>query len=151
MQGAHFAYSDPPLSGSRPPFSAHLVSGVAKGSLTWLDSSDWKLEDFDRAVIGEKVIVAERDGKILGFASIELHENFLHNLFIDPEYQGQGVGSHLIGVVEQNFTRTGALKCLVKNEKSIAFYLNRGWEIIASGESPKGEYYLFHFKVARKR
>ncbi|WAT01387.1 GNAT family N-acetyltransferase [Rouxiella chamberiensis] len=133
------------------PFLRTLYLASRKVAWTWLDSSDWKLEDFDRAVIGEKVIVAERDGKILGFASIELHENFLHNLFIDPEYQGQGVGSHLIGVVEQNFTRTGALKCLVKNEKSIAFYLNRGWEIIASGESPKGEYYLFHFKVARKR
>lgn len=133
------------------PFLRTLYLASRKAAWTWLDSSDWKLEDFDRAVIGEKVIVAERDGKIVGFASIELHDNFLHNLFVDPEFQGQGVGSHLIGVVEQNFTRTGALKCLTKNEKSIAFYQHRGWEIIASGESPKGEYYLFHFKVTRKK
>ncbi len=133
------------------PFLRTLYLASRKAAWTWLDSSEWRLEDFDRAVIGEKIIVAEQNEKVVGFASIEMYENFLHNLFIDPEAQGQGVGSYLIGIVEKNFTRTGALKCLTKNEAAIAFYLNRGWEIISSGESPSGEYYLFHFKVQRNK
>ncbi|MCC3704073.1 GNAT family N-acetyltransferase [Rouxiella badensis] len=131
------------------PFLRTLYLASRKEAFFWLDSSDWKLEDFDRKVIGEKVIVAEQDGKILGFASIHLHENFLHNLFISPDAQGQGVGSHLLGIVEQNFTRTGSLKCLVKNEKAVTFYLSRGWEIISTGDSETGEYYLFHFRIKR--
>ncbi|EIC83282.1 GNAT family N-acetyltransferase [Serratia sp. M24T3] len=133
------------------PFLRTLYLASRKAAWTWLDSSEWRLEDFDRAVIGEKIIVAEQNEKVVGFASIELYENFLHNLFIDPEAQGQGVGSYLIGVVEKNFTRTGALKCLTQNKSAVAFYLHRGWEIISSGESSTGEYYLFHYKVLRKK
>ncbi len=133
------------------PFLRTVYLASRKAAWTWLDSSEWKLEDFDRVIIGEKIIVAEQDEKIVGFASIELYENFLHNLFIAPEAQGKGVGSYLIGVVEQNFSRTGALKCLTQNKPAVAFYLNRGWQIISSGESPSGEYYLFHFPVKRKK
>jgi GNAT superfamily N-acetyltransferase len=140
-----------PYQESDRPFLRTLYLASRKAAWTWLDSSNWKLEDFDRAVLGEKVIVAELDDKIVGFASIELYENFLHNLFIDPDAQGKGVGSYLIGVVEQNFTRTGALKCLTQNKPAVDFYLKRGWEIISSGESPKGEYYLFHFALKRKK
>lgn len=131
------------------PFLRTLYLAARKTTFTWLDQREWKLEDFDRKVIGEKVIVAERDGKIVGFASILLHDNFLHNLFIDPAAQGQGVGSHLIGIVEQNFTRIGSLKCLAKNQRAVAFYLSRGWETVSSGDSPTGEYYLFHFRPRR--
>ncbi|CAM3727362.1 GNAT family N-acetyltransferase [Rouxiella silvae] len=131
------------------PFLRTLYLAARKATFTWLDQSEWALEDFDRSVIGEKVIVAEREGKIVGFASILLHDNFLHNLFIDPEAQGQGVGSHLIGIVEQNFTRTGSLKCLVKNQKAVSFYLKRGWETVSTGDSSTGEYYLFHFRLKR--
>lgn len=132
------------------PFLRTLYLAARKTAWTWLDSSSWQLEDFDRAVLGEKVIVAETDGKITGFASIFSQENFLHNLFVAPQAQGQGVGSQLIEAVEQSFTRTGALKCLVKNKTAVAFYQHRGWEIIATGDSPKGDYYLLHFRVKQK-
>lgn len=126
------------------PFLRTLYLAARKDTWTWLTEVDYKLEDFDRAVIGETIFVAERDGHLLGFASIFTQENFLHNLFIDPQFQGTGAGSALLRAAEKTFTRTGSLKCLVKSQKSVAFYLSKGWDIVATGDSPKGEYYLFH-------
>ncbi|VTQ58928.1 putative acetyltransferase [Campylobacter jejuni] len=125
------------------PLLRTLYLASRKHTWTWLED-DFQLEDFDRAVIGEKILVAERDGHLLGFASIFTQENFLHNLFIDPQYQGTGAGTALLHAAEETFTRQGSLKCLVKSENSVGFYLSKGWNIISTGESPKGEYYLFH-------
>ncbi|WP_425272794.1 GNAT family N-acetyltransferase [Rahnella variigena] len=125
------------------PFLRTLYLASRKHTWTWLED-DFQLEDFDRAVIGEKILVAERDGHLLGFASIFTQEDFLHNLFVDPKYQGTGAGSALLEAAQETFTRQGSLKCLVKSKKSVDFYLSKGWNIMATGESPKGEYYLFH-------
>ncbi|MBU9844118.1 GNAT family N-acetyltransferase [Rahnella ecdela] len=143
------AYSLPSPLNIRPynetdrPFLRTLYLASRKHTWTWLED-DFQLEDFDRAVIGEKVVVAERDGHLLGFASIFTQENFLHNLFVDPQFQGSGAGSALLHAAEATFTRRGSLKCLVKSQNSVAFYLSKGWVIISTGDSPKGEYYLFH-------
>ena len=60
-------------------------------------------------------------GTDLAFASVWTNDNFLHNLFVDPQYQRLGVGHLLLEQVQKTFTSTGALKCLVKNERAIAF------------------------------
>ncbi len=126
------------------PFLRTLYLASRKDTWTWMDTENLQLEDFDRATLGETVIVAVRDGKLVGFASIFTQENFLHNLFVDPAVKGTGVGSALLHAVEAMFTGTGSLKCLIKSESSVEFYLAKGWKIIAEGESPKGNYYLFH-------
>lgn len=125
------------------PFLRTLYLASRKHTWTWLED-DFQLEDFDRAVLGETILVAERDGHLLGFASIFTQENFLHNLFVDPQYQGTGAGSALLHAAEETFTRHGSLKCLAKSKNAVAFYLSKGWTIISAGDSPKGEYYLFH-------
>jgi GNAT superfamily N-acetyltransferase len=127
------------------PFLRTLYLASRKDTWTWMDTGDFQLEDFDRAIIGETVIVAEHQGKLLGFASIFTQENFLHNLFVDPAHKGTGVGSALLHASEAMFTGTGSLKCLIKSKNSVAFYRAKGWEVVAEGESPKGDYYLFHF------
>jgi ribosomal protein S18 acetylase RimI-like enzyme len=54
--------------------------------------SDWQLEDFDAATRDEVIWVATQNGHRLGFASVWTNDNFLHNLFVDPQYQSHGVG-----------------------------------------------------------
>jgi len=89
------------------PFLRTLYLASRKDTWTWMDTRDFQLEDFDRAIIGETVIVAEHQGKLLGFASIFTQENFLHNLFVDPAHKGTGVGSALLHASEAMFTGTG--------------------------------------------
>ncbi|MDV7021832.1 GNAT family N-acetyltransferase [Atlantibacter subterraneus] len=128
------------------PFLRTIYLHARREAWPWLDASQWQLEDFDAATLGETIWVAEQDGHRVGFASLLENDNFLHNLFIDPQYQGSGAGSALLQKAQENFTSTGALKCLVKNEPAVRFYQRHGWEIESTGDSPEGEYYLMHWK-----
>lgn len=135
-----------PWQESDRPFLRTLYLHARREAWPWLDASLWQLEDFDAATLGETLWVAEQDGHRVGFASVLENDNFLHNLFIDPQYQGRGAGSALLETVQARFTSTGALKCLVRNENAVAFYQRHGWQIEATGEGPEGEYYLMHWK-----
>jgi ribosomal protein S18 acetylase RimI-like enzyme len=136
-----------PWTESDRPFLRTLYLHARREAWPWLDGSDWRLEDFDEATKDEQIWVAEDDGHRLGFASVWVNDNFLHNLFVAPEHAGRGVGQALLKKVQSAFSSTGALKCLVKNERAVAFYQRHGWKIEARGDGPDGEYFLMHFVV----
>lgn len=131
------------------PFLRTLYLRARKISWPWADSSDWQLEDFDAATLNEQVWVAEIDGHRVGFASVWESDNFLHNLFVDPDWQGHGVGTALLKQVQSTFTSTGALKCLIQNASALHFYHQHGWYTEARGASPDGDYWLLHFRINR--
>jgi len=130
------------------PFLRTLFLAVRRHNWRWLDDSHWQLEDFDSVILGETVWVAELDGHRVGFAGVLENDNFLHSLYVDPAYQGRGVGGALLEKVQGRFSSTGALKCLLMNKAAQAFYLKHGWKIIAQGESEQGKYVLMHFPLA---
>ncbi|ORM68691.1 GNAT family N-acetyltransferase [Pantoea wallisii] len=132
------------------PFLRTLFLAARRHNWTWLEGDDWQLEDFDAVILGETVLVAEIDGHRAGFAGVLDNDNFLHSLYIDPDYQGQGVGSALLEAVQQRFTSTGALKCLMQNEQALAFYAHHGWQREATGEGEQGKYVLMHFPLTAR-
>ncbi|KQN63735.1 GNAT family N-acetyltransferase [Erwinia sp. E602] len=136
-----------PFTEADRPFLRTLFLASRKANWTWLDDSEWQLEDFDRITLGETVLVAEEDGERLGFAALLENDNFLHSLFIDPAHQGSGAGSALLQAVQQRFTSTGALKCLAENLQAQSFYKKHGWRVVAQGESDQGEYLLMHYSL----
>jgi GNAT superfamily N-acetyltransferase len=127
------------------PFLRTLYLAARKAAFTWRDTGHYRLEDFDRSTLGEEIWVAEKDGKLLGFVSIYSADNFIHNLYVDPHLSPQGVGTALLHAAEHTFTSTGSLKCLVKNQKALAFYHKHGWQTISTGCDGNEEYYLLHF------
>jgi ribosomal protein S18 acetylase RimI-like enzyme len=135
-----------PWQESDRPFLRTLFLHARREAWPWLNSEEWQLEDFDAVTRDEQIWVAVQNGHRVGFASVLPNDNFLHNLFVGPEHQGLGVGSVLLEQVQKTFTSTGALKCLVKNERAVAFYQRHGWHIEATGDSPEGEYYLMHYR-----
>lgn len=140
-----------PFNETDRPFLRTLFLASRRANWHWLDGSHWQLEDFDSVVLGETVLVAEKEGHRVGFAGLLENDNFLHSLYIDPDWQGQGIGSALLEKVQQRFTGTGALKCLLKNTAAQAFYEKHGWQRVAQGESEQGEYLLMHFPLAQRR
>jgi GNAT superfamily N-acetyltransferase len=134
-----------PFTEADRPFLRTLFLASRKANWHWLDGSDWALEDFDRVTLGERILVAEDNGHRLGFAAVLPNDNFLHSLFIDPDWQGKRVGSLLLTAVQAAFTSTGALKCMKANHHAVAFYQRHGWTMISDGESEHGEYWLMHF------
>ncbi|MGF6191562.1 N-acetyltransferase family protein [Serratia sp. 2723] len=126
------------------PFLRSLYLAARQAAFTWQDRQNYRLEDFDRSTLGEEIWVAEQDGKLLGFVSIYRAEDFIHHLYVDPQLPPQGVGSALLHATEQTFSSTGSLKCLVKNDRALAFYHKHGWQIISTGGDVGEEYYLMH-------
>lgn len=134
-----------PFTETDRPFLRTLFLASRKANWLWLDESEWRLEDFDRTTLGERILVAEENGHRTGFAAVLPNDNFLHSLFVDPDWQGKGVGSLLLQAVQNDFTSTGALKCMKANALAVAFYQRHGWEVVSDGESEHGEYWLMHY------
>jgi GNAT superfamily N-acetyltransferase len=137
-----------PFTEADRPFLRTLFLAARRHNWRWLDGSDWQLEDFDGVILGETVLVADCDGQRVGFAGLLENDNFLHSLYVDPDWQGRGAGSALLEAVQARFTSTGALKCLTMNKAAQAFYLKHGWKMIAQGEGEQGGYVLMHYPLA---
>jgi GNAT superfamily N-acetyltransferase len=107
----------------------------------WLPPSRFKLEDFELSIVDEEVWVVEREGQVVGFASIFLEANFLHNLFVEPNAQRAGVGALLLEKFLAQVKRPALLNCLAANQKALQFYQKRGWEKHELEEEDFGPYW----------
>lgn len=108
----------------------------------WKSPAEFDPEDFDKSIGDEELWVAECDDEVVGFISFWAEDNFIHNLFVHPEYMGKGIGSALL---EKGLTRIGrpaSLKCLVRNREAINFYTSRGWWIDSRDTGSQGDYYV---------
>ncbi|WP_084166532.1 GNAT family N-acetyltransferase [Stutzerimonas azotifigens] len=85
-----------------------------------------KLEDMRTHYLpSADVRVYERDGTVLGFCALQ--ENVLAALFVDPEAQGQGIGTALL--CEARRLAGGHLELSVyqRNRDAVAFYQRHGF------------------------
>lgn len=75
---------------------------------------------------GGRVLVAEEDGVLAGFAAFG--EGQLYALYLLPEYWGRGLGRALHDRVVDELTGDSAvLWVLATNERAKAFYVRQGW------------------------
>lgn len=77
---------------------------------------------------GERAYVAEADGHIVGFTAALVRGDFwfFSTLFIDPAYQGQGVGRHLLDLAWSEDVRFRATITEAIQPVSTALYARRG-------------------------
>jgi ribosomal protein S18 acetylase RimI-like enzyme len=96
-------------------------------TFSWLDLSEFQLDDFEKNIQGELVLVALLEDFPIGFISIWIPNNFIHHLYIDQKYQDKGIGTKLLkaAIDKTNFPIT--LKCLENNTKAIDFYKRKGF------------------------
>jgi GNAT superfamily N-acetyltransferase len=116
-----------------------------KRTFTWLDGSSFKIEDFDDHTKGETIWVADYDSKPAGFISVQVADNYIHNLFVHPDAAGKGIGSALLKECLKNIGRPAALKCLSLNTVAVEFYISKGWKTVSEGDGHDGKYLLMHF------
>ena len=107
----------------------------------WMDPQQFNLNDFKFQTEGESIYLAETpEHKLAGFISIWEPENFVHHLYVHPDYQNLGVGKKLVQNVVNLFGLPLRLKCLSKNTKALAFYFSQNWIEKGKSEGENGEY-----------
>ena len=88
------------------------------------------------------VLVAESDGEVIGFAYFEYEPTlyvelatrvlWLHDIYVDAAFRGQGAGSTLIAEVRDEAAKRGATKVLlsvaVQNAKGHRLFERNGFE-----------------------
>lgn len=112
-------------------------------TFTEQNTSEFKLEDFDKQTQGEYILSALIDDIPVGFISIWMPNNFIHHLYVDNAYQGKNIGTQLLKGAIQKTAFPITLKCLVSNTKAINFYLRKGFVEKSRGQSGNGTYILF--------
>lgn len=120
---------------------AEIYLRVRRETFLWVDPGHFTLDDFAAHTNGERLFVCEDEhGVIAGFAAIWEPDDFIHMLYLLPDFQGRGAGKALLAGLPDWPERRYRLKCLVKNMRAMAFYRRRGFEIIGDGASPEGDY-----------
>ena len=129
------AYSPQYLPALRALYMASRTS-----TFTWLDSRGYQLTDFDAHVTDDTIYVAVIGDSVLGFIAVYEPDNFIHHLFVADDGQGMGVGTKLLAMLTEFNGRPQILKCLVKNEKAMQFYLAKGFVEVGKGTGVVGDY-----------
>ena len=111
-------------------------------TFSWVDTSHFKLSDFEKQTHNEYILVAFADDKLIGFISVWGAENFIHHLYVDEQFQNQNIGTHLLNAVLDKFGLPISLKCEANNIKAIRFYRKNGFTEKVSGLSEIGTYFL---------
>ncbi len=120
---------------------ADIYLSVRRQTFTWVDPGKFHREDFAAHTNGEVVSVCEgADGKIAGFISIWAADDFIHMLYILPEFQGKGAGTALLQSLPGWPEHKYRLKCLANNREAKAFYMAHGFQVTGRGASPEGDY-----------
>ena len=75
-----------------------------------------------------ETLIYEDEESIKGFISI-INNEFIGALFVDTAYQGCGIGKQLINYAMNKYKKLN-LAVYKDNNKSVEFYINRGFKII---------------------
>ena len=82
---------------------------------------------------GAALLLAERDGCVVGFALLTCHEQTVQvqYLGVDPAAWGSGVGAALLTAVASHAARAGARRLELwvyeDNDRAVSLYLRAGW------------------------
>ena len=116
-----------------------------------------KLSDPHRITAGdyEKILthfgkgwVCEFEGRVVGFAIVNLSENNVWALFVDPSFEGKGIGKKLqFDMLSWYFAQSEQILWLgtSPNTRAEQFYIKTGWS--KAGLRANGE---VHFQMSRE-
>ena len=76
---------------------------------------------------GWSLFVADDGGTIAAMLALHLPKLYLDQLFVAPEYQGQGLGRRLLAFTRQHLPDEIELRCIRENEKAWCWYEREGF------------------------
>jgi len=82
----------------------------------------------------DTILVAENDGRPVGWGSREDRDNYISDLWVLPHAQGQGIGRILLEALEDEIVKAGystaELETAAVNAGGIRFYQREGYSLV---------------------
>ncbi|MGA8320391.1 MAG: GNAT family N-acetyltransferase [Xanthobacteraceae bacterium] len=98
---------------------------------------DWWRERWRHELLPvAEVVIAEANGGMIGFVTIDTATRYLDQLVVAPEYWGAGVGLDLIAEAKRLSPSGVDLDVNVDNARALAFYRKCGFAITGDGKNP---------------
>jgi len=116
----------------------HRTWQLAYPAIDFTKRLDWWRERWRTELVpAAAIIVAEQDGAITGFVTIDA-SGYLDQLVVGPEQWGSGLAAALVGEAKRLSPREVTLKVNADNYRAIKFYERNGFvttgeEVNASG------------------
>jgi putative acetyltransferase len=130
----------------RPYRSADEDAAIALWLRTWqaaypdLDFAErldwWRKRWRGELVRTTEIAVAELDGVMIGFVTVDPHTLYLDQLVVAPEHWRSGVGAALIGKAKRISPQGLELHVNTDNARAIGFYLKHGFAISGADVNP---------------
>lgn len=127
------------------------VHSVCAGEYTpeqldaWADGRP-DLEAWDRSLSAHDTLVAEEEGRILGFGDMTA-DGYLDRLFVHREAQGRGIASALCAALEG---RCSAPEFTVHASKTArTFFQSRGYQVVREQQVERRGVLLTNFVMTR--
>jgi ribosomal protein S18 acetylase RimI-like enzyme len=76
---------------------------------------------------GWSLYVADDDGRIAAMLALHLPDRYLDQLFVAPEYQGNGLGRRLLAFTREQLPDEIWLRCIRENDKAWRWYEREGF------------------------
>src|SRR3954463_10317430 len=89
-----------------------LYAEVRDTTFSNYNAHEQTLFTFDNVTQGEMILVAKSSNYIVGFVSAWQPDNFIHNLYVDTNYQNKGIGIQLLNAIALRLSYPLTLKCL---------------------------------------
>jgi GNAT superfamily N-acetyltransferase len=83
------------------------------------------------------VTLAIRGGEPVGLLAVETDQHWLRQLFVDPDAQGCGVGSTLLGAAKRQMPEGFHLNTDAGNSRARRFYEARGLRLVGEAPHPR--------------
>ncbi len=120
----------------------HIYLNSRQQTFYWLNTASFEFTDFDSDTEGEEILVAEDDGILKGFVALWRADNFIHHLYVHPQFLNKGIGKMLLVKIIENAVKPITLKCMANNLNALAFYQSQGWRFESEGFNEDGQFYL---------
>ena len=96
----------------------------------------WRARWRDELLPAAAVMIAETDGNMVGFVTIDAATRYLDQLVVAPEYWGSGAGHALMREAKRLSPAGVDLDVNVDNARAIAFYDKCGFVVASEGKNP---------------
>ena len=112
------------------------VSEAARMRISELDFADFIRGN------PEQVLAAFIGDVAAGFAATEHGDNYISDLWVDPDFEGRGIGSSLLAAWEESIRSrdydTVTIEVITENARALGLYRHLGFVVSWQGETTDG-------------